>query len=315
MAELPPGDAQGGDRSPELQHFRAFEAILRLGSLTAAAQELGLSQPALSKSLALLRRYYGDELFTRNKLGMRPTAQAKRLREHVSQLLGLFDRELRARPGFDPATSQRVFRVSCTEAGAVHFMPRLAAEVRDQAPGVRWEVVPLAGDGVASALANGDIDLVLAAYVETGGGICSEFLYRAGHRCLVRSDHPRIGTQLSLDAFCKERHVVAAFGDTRHAYNRVEQAIIRAAGDDAVGMRVHSLLIAPFVVARSDHVFTATELIANQLAQLPGLKVLDCPLDLPLLQVHQYWHSRYADDPALLWLRRLVASHFKAADS
>lgn len=306
----PPSTPEGGGRAPELQHFRAFEAIHRLGSLTAAAQELGMTQPALSKLLGLLRRYYGDELFVRSKQGMRPTPLSRRLALDVQQLVGLLDHRLRAQRGFDPARSNRTFRISCTEVGAIHFMPRLLAAVRDTAPGVRWEVVPLAGEALGSLLASGEIDLVLAAYQAQRPGLCSQALYSVGHRCLVREGHPRIGQDLTLERFCAEKHVVAAVSDAQHAYQRVEQAIVQTAGEGAIGLRVHSLLTAPFIVAQSDHIFTATEQIARQMAQLPGLRLLPCPLPLPPIVVHQYWHSRQDQDPAVGWLRKLVARHF-----
>lgn len=307
---LPPSPPEGGGRSPELQHFRAFEAIHRLGGLTAAAQELGMTQPALSKALGLLRRYYGDELFVRSKQGMRPTPLARRLALDVQQLVGLVQERLRAPSGFDPARSSRTFRISCTEVGAIHFMPRLLAAVRDSAPGVRWEVVPLAGDALGGLLASGEIDLALSAYQAQRPGLSSQALYSVGHRCLVRVGHPRIGQDLTLERFCAEKHVVASISDTQHAYRRVEQTIVQTAGEGAIGLRVHSLLTAPFIVAQSDHIFTATEQIARQMAQLPGLRLLPCPLPLPPIVVHQYWHSRQDQDPAIGWLRALVAQHF-----
>lgn len=303
----------GTGRTPDLLHFRALDAIFRLGSLTAAGQELALSQPALSKSLALLRRYYGDDLFTRHKQGMRPTALTRRLAPGVAQVLQLVDRDLRAQAGFDPRLSSRVFKISCTEVGAIHFMPRLMAQVRELAPAVRWEVAPLAGAATAALLASGDLDLALGAFAGLGPQVQSQALYEARHACLVREQHPRIGSQLSLQQFCREHHVVASLSDASHAYSGVEQAIVRVAGEAAITLRVHSLLIAPYIVARSDHVFTATEHVAQQLAAMPGLRVLPCPLELPAISVHQYWHARYADDPAILWLRALIARTFISA--
>src|SRR5215469_12905791 len=48
---------------PSLQQLRVFDVLLREHSLTYAARELGITQPALSKSLAQLRRYFDDPLF------------------------------------------------------------------------------------------------------------------------------------------------------------------------------------------------------------------------------------------------------------
>lgn len=298
------------ERSPELLHFRAFEAIFRLGSLTAAADHLGLSQPALSKSLSLLRRYYGDDLFIRNKQGMRPTARARLLAIHVADMLRIADGELRAQTGFDPARSQRLFRISCSEVGAIHFMPRLVASAAVLAPGVRFDVVPLLSQQTESMLANGEVDLALGAYMDFGSRVQSQALYEVPYVCLVREGHPRIGAGLDLAAFRREQHVVASLRDTMHAFSRVEQAIVDVAGSAAVTLRVHSLLIAPYVVAQSDHIFTATEHVAKRVAIIPGLRIVECPLPLPPIVVSQYWHSSQAGDPAIGWLRAQIESLF-----
>ncbi|MDT8998850.1 LysR family transcriptional regulator [Paucibacter sp. APW11] len=301
----------GAERAPELLHFRAFEAIYRLGSLTAAAEDLGLSQPALSKSLATLRRYYDDELFSRNKTGMRPTHLAHRLAPAVAQVIQVVDRELRQQPSFVPQRSSRVFRVSCSDVGAVHFVPKLMAEAAQRAPGLRWDIVPLTGASLEARLASGDVDLCLGVFTDPGPRVLAEPLYGSRYVCLVREGHPRIkGQSMTLAQFCRERHVVASLHDSMHSYQRVEQAVLAAAGEAAIGARVHSVLVAPYLVAQTDFVFTATEQVSQRLARAHGLRVVDCPLDLPSILVHQYWHSRFNDDPAVCWLRRLNVELF-----
>ncbi|MEH0165773.1 LysR family transcriptional regulator [Paucibacter sp. JuS9] len=298
------------ERSPELLHFRAFEAIFRLGSLTAAAEHLGLTQPALSKSLSLLRRYYGEDLFIRGKQGMRPTARARLLAPHVVDMLRIADGELRAQAGFEPARSSRVFRISCSEIGAIHFMPRLVASAAALAPGVRFDVVPLLSQQTESMLANGEVDLALGAYMDFGSRVHSQALYEVPYVCLVRQGHPRIGQTMDLAAFRREQHVVASLRDTMHAFSRVEQAIIDVAGSAAITLRVHSLLVAPYVVAQTDHIFTATQHVAQRVAVIPGLRVVECPLPLPSIVVRQYWHSSQSGDPAIAWLRAQIESLF-----
>lgn len=301
----------GAERPPELVHLRAFEAIYRLGSLTAAAADLGLGQPALSKSLASLRRYYDDELFARGKTGMRPTHLAHRLAPAVAQVIQLMDRELRHQPSFNPARSSRVFRISCSDVGAVHFVPRLMAAAAERAPGIRWDIVPLPGAALEARLASGDIDLCIGVFNDPGPRVHGQALYGSRYVCLVREGHPRIrGETMTLEQFRRERHVVASLHDNMHSYQRVEQAVLAAAGEAAIGARVHSVLVAPYLVTQTDYVFTATEQVSRRLAPAHGLRVLDCPLDLPRFMVHQYWHSRFDDDAAVLWLRRLLVELF-----
>ena len=75
--------------SIDLNLLRVFDAILRARSVTAAGQEVGLTQPAMSNALARLRKRLGDSLFVRTPRGMDPTPYAKSIAEPVRQALGL----------------------------------------------------------------------------------------------------------------------------------------------------------------------------------------------------------------------------------
>ena len=108
----------------DLRHLRAFEVLLRERNLTRAATVLGVAQPALSKTLAKLRRYFADPLFVRAGHRMEPTAKALELAPAVHALLD--DATMlraRHRP-FDPATSTRTFSFSVVDSGLVRLQPR-----------------------------------------------------------------------------------------------------------------------------------------------------------------------------------------------
>src|SRR6185437_11939892 len=71
----------------DLQHLRVLDVLLRERSLTRAAKFLDVSQPALSKTLARLRRYFDDPLFVRVSHSMEPTPKALALTQPVGDVL------------------------------------------------------------------------------------------------------------------------------------------------------------------------------------------------------------------------------------
>jgi len=71
-----------------LQHLRVLDVLLRERSLTRAAKVLDVTQPALSKTLARLRRYFDDPLFVRVSHRMEPTPKALALARPVGDVLG-----------------------------------------------------------------------------------------------------------------------------------------------------------------------------------------------------------------------------------
>ena len=115
----------------DLNLLRIFVAVHAHGSVTAAAAAMHLSQPAVSNALARLRKELGDELFTRQGMGLQPTAFALRLAPKLRAALGALTDALAEEPAFDPATAQRSFRVAMTDAGhQVFFATPCAGDAR-----------------------------------------------------------------------------------------------------------------------------------------------------------------------------------------
>src|ERR1700748_459434 len=103
--------------SLDLNLLRVFDAIHTTRSVTIAASTLHLTQPAVSKQLNRLREIFDDPLFVRTVEGMAPPRRAEALagtiHRALSDVRSAYDRQL----GFDPATSERTFRIYMNDAG------------------------------------------------------------------------------------------------------------------------------------------------------------------------------------------------------
>ena len=95
------------DYGPELHHLRVLDVLLREHGLTRAARELNVSQPALSKTLAHLRRHFDDPLFVRVGLRMEPTPKALQLQAPVRAILERMQSLRSEHVAFDPRSSHR----------------------------------------------------------------------------------------------------------------------------------------------------------------------------------------------------------------
>ena len=118
-----------------------FNQLLVERRVSKVAENLGLSQPAVSNSLARLRKLLGDELFLRTPTGMQPTPYAEQLAESVTYALGMIHSALNERSSFDPLSSRRSFTVGMTDIGEIYFLPTLLKRVREKAPGVSFSTV------------------------------------------------------------------------------------------------------------------------------------------------------------------------------
>src|SRR5690606_40784066 len=95
----------------DLNLLRLFDAIYTRKKVSLAADWLGISQPAASQGLARLRKLLGDRLFVRAPGGVKPTPRAERLAVSIRHALDVLEQGLADADLFDPAHSQRVFRI------------------------------------------------------------------------------------------------------------------------------------------------------------------------------------------------------------
>ena len=299
----------------DLRQLRAFEVVLRERNLTQAAAALGLSQPALSKTLARLRNYFADPLFVRAGNRMEPTAKARELEPSVRSLLDSVTM-LRAhhRP-FDPQTASRTFSFSVVDSGMLRLLPQLLPYLERVAPGVRLRVVPPDVDGLEASLEAGHLDFAMGSFAALSKRIRRQTLWSVTYVSVARHGHPRIGTRPSVAAFAAERHIVVSTLGTGHAHQQAERALERAIPAENIVCRLPTFMTAAFVVGRTDAVATIPETVADEMADGFGLRAFPTPMKLPRLDVSQYWHERFHRDPGNQWIRAVFASLFAVSAS
>ncbi|MEO8466389.1 MAG: LysR family transcriptional regulator [Gammaproteobacteria bacterium] len=296
----------------DLRQLRAFEVLLRERNLTQAAVVLGLSQPALSKTLARLRRYFADPLFVRAGNRMEPTAKARELEPSVRSLLDSVTM-LRAhhRP-FDPQTAARTFNFSVVDSGMLRLLPRLLPHLERVAPGVRLRVVAPDVDGLEASLEVGHLDFAMGSFAALSKRIRRQLLWSVTYVSVARREHPRIGNRPSVAAFAAERHVVVSTHGTGHAHQQAERALERAVPAENIVCRVPTFVTAAIVAGRTDAIATIPSTAAKELAEGFGLRTFPTPVKMPRLDVSQYWHERFHRDPGNQWIRSVFASLFGA---
>lgn len=109
--------------------YRAFAAVLRLGSLSAAARALELSQPTLGRRIATLEQKLGYALFTRSPEGLSPTPEAEALRPQVQALEAAAD-EMHRATRLDATRAPSVVRLSASEVIAAEVLPGVLARLQ-----------------------------------------------------------------------------------------------------------------------------------------------------------------------------------------
>jgi DNA-binding transcriptional LysR family regulator len=125
---------------PDWSHYRAFLAVLRDGTLSGAARDLGLTQPTLGRQIAELERQLGAALFIRSQRGLTPTDVARDLAPHAEAMAAAAGSMQRAASG-GVSDAAGVVRITASEIVGAEVLPPLLAGFRRDNPGVTIELV------------------------------------------------------------------------------------------------------------------------------------------------------------------------------
>ena len=145
----------------DLNLLLVFHHLLILKRVSAVANLLNMSQPAVSSALGRLRSSLNDDLFIRTQGGMTPTPYALQLAEPIAMALNGLQQALNVRGAFDPKTSRRNFTIALTDVGEMYFLPVLVNVLAKVAPGVTLQIVSVAQSALKEDMSTGRIDLAM----------------------------------------------------------------------------------------------------------------------------------------------------------
>jgi DNA-binding transcriptional LysR family regulator len=209
----------GYEGEPDLHHLQVLDVLLREHSLTRAARTLNVTQPALSKTLARLRRYFDDPLFVRVSLRMEPTPKALQLQAPVRAILERVQSLRSEHVSFHPRTSDRTFNFCVVDAGLLKLLPPLVDRLLEEAPNVRLQVLQLDAQHLEPWLESGKLDFAMGSFASLTKQIRRQPLWVERYVSVARKGHPRIGAEPTVRAFAAEKHVLVSIPHS-HVHRR-----------------------------------------------------------------------------------------------
>ncbi len=323
-------------RTLDLNLLRILDEVLAERSLTKAARNLAMTQPAVSNAIKRLRDVLGDDLVQRAGFGVEPTPRALALWPAVRSALAGLQQSLA--PGvFVAAQSEATFVLAMADATAAELMPGLVATIERDAPGVSMRVLPLTTrdprrmlDEERCDLAVGHFPAVLAdltAQAQSslgpmaggsvgGAAFAYERLYDGEYVCVMRRGHALARSTskrkpLTLDQFCEAHHLLVSFSGRPFGF--VDEALASLARKRRIVLTVNQFFTAGRVVANSDLLTVLPRHFVRVADGADELVVRELPFAMPLVHVDALWHHRNTASAAHRWLRTAVLASAQAA--
>ena len=288
----------------DLNLLPPLAALLEERHVTRAADRSGLSQPAMSRTLARLRQLLGDQLLIRHSRGYFLTPRAERIQRQLAGLMPQLE-TLFAAEVFDPATAEEHYRVAATDYALFLLLHQVARAVNKLSPHSALHIES-PHDTVFDDLVHGRLDL--SFYVaDPPAGLRQELLFDDICVCVMAADHPLAGRKrLTLDQYLRCSHLVIDIIDGEQPLIASRLRELGAARRAALTLPL--LVGAPAALPDTNLVATLNGRLVDRCVGDPALAVVAAPVELEPFDYFMVWHPRLDHDPAQQWLRDTIRS-------
>lgn len=271
------------------------------GNLSRLADEIGLTQQAVSANLSSLRDVFGDPLFLRTGRGVIPTDFARELEDEVNSILESMERLVDRAP-FDPAKAAATVRISAADyALAVAVTPQLAI-IRSQAPQLKLLLSEIDVDMLPANMNSGEIDLVISIPDHVPPHYSRKLLLHERYVCVTAKGSHLANHRISRRDLSKEPQVVVSPGRA-NLIGSAENWFSQEGLNRNIVLSVPNFLLLPGMIAATG----AVAFFPSRLLPDPRLIPLELENDVnPTgFELVVAWHPRSNGSPLIQWLVKM----------
>jgi LysR family nod box-dependent transcriptional activator len=286
----------------DLNLLVVLDALLIEQSITATAERLHRTQPAISAALRRLREYFGDDLFVMNGRNFMPTPFALSIAQPVRTALDHIQTFVIAENAFEPATASRRFRLIMSDYMATVFFRRITRRVAEEAPGIGFDIIQF-DDDFDAPLNRGEVDFLLFPEIFMSDRHPHHSLFTEELVAVTCAQTPR--EPLTMKSFFASRHVAVKFGRSRKP--SIEEFLMTEFGlRREIDIELPNFTLVPQFIVGTQRIATMHRRLAEQFADILPLRIEALPFSLPAVNEALQWPLLNQKDPACTWLRELI---------
>lgn len=285
----------------DLNLLVAFNHLMETRSVSRAAENLHLSQPAMSSALARLRAYFDDDLLVAHSKRMIPTPYAESLLPMVQDALRHIEAVVTTSTTFDPTQSQRHFRIVASDYITAAVVAPLSRRLAKVAPNIRLEVI-LPSDNSVDLIAQGALDLLITPEEYIIFGQPAELLFEERHVIVGWSGNPLFERQLTEEDFMQASHVAVNMGNQRMS-TFADTTMEKFGRSRRIDVIVSSFTVVPWLITGTSRLVLMHERLARKLSKMFDLAIAPIPFPFPVMREMMQFNRARSSDEGLKWLR------------
>lgn len=293
-----------------------LDVLLRECNVTRAAEELGISQPAMSNSLRRLRDLFNDPILVRTSDGMTPTDRALELKPMVRKVMSAAEQTILPKTQFEPAESNRIFRIMASDYTEATLLPGLLSVLRDQAPNIRLDIMT-PSDVSFHDVERGKVDLIINRFDSLPQSFHQVHLWDDSFSCVVNAQNP-IVKNWTLESYLAHKHVWVSktgmgigVGMTPGDVQRmgwVDEALRKLDVTREITVFTRHYQAALMLGEQQHLIVTIPTMAARGISDNPKMIILEPPFEIPRMRLKMVWSPLLQHDPGHRWMRQTIKS-------
>lgn len=291
-----------------------LDVLLREKNVTRAANQLNITQPAMSNGLKRLRDLLNDPILVRTSDGMVPTERARELAPVVRGVLLTLEETLQPNKDFEPSQSRRVFRIMASDYAASTLIPALLKKLRVQAPFTSLDIMT-PSDVTFHDVENGKVDMAINRFDQLPQSFHQKTVWRDSFSCLINRQNPVL-QQFNLDSYLKAQHIWVSktgFGvgvgmDPKDVQKLgwVDEALAKLGKQRNITVFTRNYHVAMHLAVGIDLIATLPSRAAKLYEKDPAMAIMDPPFAIPSIELKMIWSPLLHQDASHIWFRRLI---------
>lgn len=293
-----------------------LDALLREQNVTRAAHYMGITQPAMSNSLRRLRTLFDDPLLIRTSEGMTATERALELQPLIRNVLAGIEEAVQPQKEFEPAQSDRIFRMMASDYGESTLLPSVLIRLREMAPGVTLDILTPSDVDFAD-LEQGKVDMAINRFDELPLSFHQITLWQDSYSCLMSSGNPVL-KDFTLENYLRASHIwvsktgmgvgVGMNPNDKQRLGRVDEALAALGKKRSISVFTRHYQVARLLANQNDLIVTLPSKAAELEANNPTLAIRPTPFAIPPFNLKMAWSPLLQQNPGHQWLRRLIVA-------
>lgn len=291
-----------------------LDVLLREKNVTRAAEQLSITQPAMSNILRRLRSLFGDPLLVRSSEGMTPTEYAIELQPRIRRLLEDMTLLLEPRTEFRPYRTSRLFRIMTSDYAEATLVPRLIKALRSEAPNVVLDFLT-PSDVSYRDMEQGKVDLAINRSNEIPQSFHQMPIWKDTFSCLLSADNV-YAHRFNLKNYLKAQHIWVCktgmgvgFGvnpNKSDGLGLIDQALWRLGKKRHISIFTRHYQMPALLTTNKDLIATLPTRVARLQADNQHIIIKDPPFFVPEFELTMAWSPLLQHHPAHRWLRQLI---------